>query len=669
MTAYERLLDRLRDGRTIKDDRPGRHAWVQCPLPGHQHGDRHPSLSVTSIEGGILLWCHCSQDRTYKAIGDWLGWSAGQLLHDDPSGEMVYRYSDGRRVHRRYDDGRKRFTQRGNTNGRRSVLFHLERIEEARAKGEPIMLVGSEKDVLALEAIGAYATCAPMGEGNLDKVDHTPLHGLQVIGIVHNDEAGEKWAHSVLAALDGKAQSVDFTKAAIGLEHADAADHIAAGYTLAELVPWSPPELSGDDLLASEVEFAAHRMRVREMARQKLAQEAAGELRLPTMIRLTDFLAQPDPPRKYLIEPIWTEGGRVLFSAQWKTGKSTARDNAVRSVADGEPFLGVFKVQPIAEGTIVVFDDELHPDMMRRWLRDQGITNTDRVVVVPMRGRVGAFDLTLPAVRAMWAQRLRNVGAAIVLLDCLRPILDALGLSEDKEAGRFLVAFDQMLDEAEIGPAMIVHHMGHANERARGDSRILDWGDQLWKLVRDDSDDSIPIEERARYFTAFGRDVNVRESRLSYDQITRRLSITGGTRRESKGEEAWPAVRAFIEDNPDCSANRIEKHLVPTYSKEAVRAAIEAAEKRSDIHIERTGKGLANLHRLKEPAVVEAAQPTIEEATSPTSPDLATANPRTPPRHLATSLIGRGGGGGTEEADGLTPAGEVSPVPEGDQTR
>jgi hypothetical protein len=206
---------------------------------------------------------------------------------------------------------------------------------------------------------------------------------------------------------------------------------------------------------------------------------------------------------------------------------------------------------------------------------------------------------------------------------------------------------------------MIVHHMGHANERARGDSRILDWGDQLWKLVRDDSDDRIPIEERARYFAAFGRDVYVRESRLSYDPSTRRLSITGGTRRESKGEEAWPDVQKFIKANPDCSANRIEKHLEGKHSKEAVRAAIDAAEKRGDLHIERTGPGLANLHRLKETDVIETAQPTIEEATSPASPDLATANPRT---HLATSppsLRERGGGGGNEEVGSRSTTGEV----------
>jgi hypothetical protein len=410
--------------------------------------------------------------------------------------------------------------------------------------------------------------------------------------------------------------------------------------------------------LTLAVESAAHQMKIRDLARQKLAQEAVDELVLPDMIGLTDFLAQSDPPDRYLVDMNWPKGGHVLFSAQWKAGKSTARDNVVRSLADGEPFLGVYDVKPITEGTIVVFDDELHPDMLRRWLRDQGIVNTDRVVVVPMRGRVAAFDLTLPDVRAMWVQRLIEFRAVVVLLDCLRPILDALGLSEDKEAGRFLVAFDQMLDEAKIEEAMIIHHMGHTNERARGDSRILDWGDSLWKLVLDE-DDKIPMDERARYFSAFGRGVSVRESRLSYDESARRLSIIGGTRRESKGALAWPDARAFIKDNPDCSGNRIEKHLEGKHSKEAVRAAIDAAEKRGDLHITRTGKGLANLHRLKETPVIETAQPTIEEATSPTSPDLATANPRT---HLATSPtspIGRGGGGGNEAVESRSETGEV----------
>jgi hypothetical protein len=73
------------------------------------------------------------------------------------------------------------------------------------------------------------------------------------------------------------------------------------------------------------------------------------------------------------------------------------------------------------------------------------------------------------------------------------------------------VAFDALLRD--VGPddraadGMVVHHMGHAGERSRGDSRILDWPDASWKLVREDLDDPAS----PRYLSAFGRDVDVPE--------------------------------------------------------------------------------------------------------------------------------------------------------------
>lgn len=72
------------------------------------------------------------------------------------------------------------------------------------------------------------------------------------------------------------------------------------------------------------------------------------------------------------------------------------------------------------------------------------------------------------------------------MLDCLRPILDALGLDESREARRFLVAFDALLADAGTEHAALVHHIGHQNERACGDSRLQDWPDAIWKLNRQD---------------------------------------------------------------------------------------------------------------------------------------------------------------------------------------
>src|SRR5262249_17761281 len=120
----------------------------------------------------------------------------------------------------------------------------------------------------------------------------------------------------------------------------------------------------------------------------------------------------------------------------------------------------------------------------------------------------------------------------------LRPILDALGLDESHEAGRWLVGFDALLRDAGIPEACVVHHMGHNGERSRGDSRLRDWPDVEWRLLRQDADD----DASARYIAAYGRDVDVPEQQLSYDRTTRRLTIAGGSRRHVRTEGALQAV-------------------------------------------------------------------------------------------------------------------------------
>ncbi len=88
---------------------------------------------------------------------------------------------------------------------------------------------------------------------------------------------------------------------------------------------------------------------------------------------------------------------------------------------------------------------------------------------------VGSFNLLDPDIRRQWVTRLREVRADDFVLDCLlrRASYVVLGLDEQREAGRFLVALDDMLLEAGVSEALVIHHMGHGNERSRGDSRIV----------------------------------------------------------------------------------------------------------------------------------------------------------------------------------------------------
>ncbi|MDH6248001.1 AAA family ATPase [Mycobacterium sp. OTB74] len=224
-TAYHRVLDALRDaGLTVKPSSNG-HASAQCPA----HDDTHPSLSVKAIEGSALLHCHAGCDWRDVLAALTLTPAA---LFDDPSG-ATYHYPDNRIVCR---SPTKQFTQRGNTKG--TALFHADRIADTKT----VYVVEGEKDVLAVESVGAAAVCSAMGAGKAKGADWSPLKGKQVVIVADDDTVGYQHAQQICALLDGIAGECRIVKA---VEGKDVSDHIASGHTLDELAPadrphWNP---------------------------------------------------------------------------------------------------------------------------------------------------------------------------------------------------------------------------------------------------------------------------------------------------------------------------------------------------------------------------------------------------------------------------------------------
>lgn len=331
-------------------------------------------------------------------------------------------------------------------------------------------------------------------------------------------------------------------------------------------LPPSPP--AAKDPHAARLELAVESERVRREARRILDVEERPVVTVPAFDTLRERLACAIPPPTWRIDGWQPRHSRVMVAAQFKAGKTTLRDNYIRSKLDGDPFLGRDSVTPIS-GSLCVIDVEMNDGQFLSWLRAQRIQNDDRVFPIGLRGQATAFNVLDPAVRNEWASRLRAHGTEDLVLDCLRPMLDALHLDEQREAGQFLVAFDALLVEAGISEALIVHHMGHGTERARGDSRLRDWPDVEWRLMRRDDDPASP-----RYITAYGRDVDVPESRLVYDGFTRRLTIEDGSRRDEKTREALAAVLDALAAGGQLSGRAVKQALEDS---EHPRDAIDAA--------------------------------------------------------------------------------------------
>jgi hypothetical protein len=336
------------------------------------------------------------------------------------------------------------------------------------------------------------------------------------------------------------------------------------------------------------------RQRARREARRQLEREERGDEGLPTLATLRALLAAPRPEVRWTIPKWQPADSRVMLAAQYKAGKTTAVGNLLRSLVDGDDWLGVATVTPIA-GTVALLDTEMSEGMLLDWLADQRIVADDRVVPVALRGRVGALDLLDNGRRGEWVALLREAGARYLVLDCLRPVLDALALDEHRDAGRFLVALDALLTAAGIADCLVVHHMGHAGERSRGDSRLRDWPDAEWRLVRqgDEDDPAAP-----RYITAYGRDVDQGETLLHHDPTTRRLTAVGGTRRDVAEREAVEAVVAAVEAAGEpLSTAAVERAIAGQVARDRARTALSQAVREGLIITEAGPRG-ATLHRF-----------------------------------------------------------------------
>jgi hypothetical protein len=341
----------------------------------------------------------------------------------------------------------------------------------------------------------------------------------------------------------------------------------------------------------------ANRIQLERAARELADAESRPKIEYPPVRSLATLLEQPCAPTRFRIAKVAPINARILAAAQQKAGKSTLRDNLARSLADREQFLGRFDVN-VAASALVLIDNELSDDMVQDWLRAQNIRNTAAVAdVITLRGNVSAFNILDDHCRDTWARRFHDLGCDYLVLDCLRPCLDALGLSEDKDAGRFLVAFDQLLHDAGISDAMVVHHMGHVGERARGDSRLLDWPDAIWRLVRETDEPT-----SARFFSAYGRDVDVPEGRLSFDPATRHLTYADGSRSDARTEDALNAVIDVLAGAADdgVSGRAIEVALGGDHTQRAIRSAIRLAVARDLVATSPGARG-ARLHRIANP--------------------------------------------------------------------
>lgn len=298
-------------------------------------------------------------------------------------------------------------------------------------------------------------------------------------------------------------------------------------------------------------------LRATDEARKRFAAEEAGTLEIPTPAPLNHFIEQSlHEDEEWRIQDLWPALGRILLAAQYKAGKTTLIANLIRALVDGEPFLGQFPITPARgkypnTGGVLLIDTEMTTRQLGRWLHNQNITNQDAVEILTLRGQLSGFNILTPEGRLQWAKHIE--GAEVVILDNLRPVLDALGLDENREAGRFLTAWDELMAEMSVKESLIVTHTGHHGERARGDSALLASNDGMWSVLRQNPDDLTS----PRYFRAYGRGFDQPENILHHDPTTGRLQLGQGNRTTAQADQRLTQVLEFLHKSPGTSVSGI----------------------------------------------------------------------------------------------------------------
>lgn len=452
--------------------RPGKRQGGQVRLLCPAHDDHGPSLDVKEGDGGKpLVQCRsrgCTFEDIARAIGfereeaDPALWTPrGPAItvyaYHDAKGELVQRVSRtaDKQFPQSWPDPSKRHGWRfSRPPGFRPVLYRLPEVVAAVESGMTIHVCEGEKDVEAVRRVGGIATCNPGGAGKWRREYAQMLSGAaKVVVIADRDEPGLDHASTVVKSLR---DLVGSTTVFWAREGKDAADHLAAGLTLADLVPAEVPD--------------------------------AEEEILP----LDEFLSQHGDPQIALLgeedAPILVGGGFHMLAGKPGVGKTTLVIDAAMHLVSGLNWLDFNVPRPL---NVLMIENEGPREMFRRKLerKRNAWRHTIRGQLMIWVWRWGKFDFAHEEHRDMLRAQIEKHAIDMVIADSLGGI-GAPGPGSPEE----VVAFTDLLRDVGFGydtAYWVLHHLRKEPTSDEIDEVAGAWGKEtdatlLLKLTHDE---------------------------------------------------------------------------------------------------------------------------------------------------------------------------------------
>lgn len=305
-----------------------------------------------------------------------------------------------------------------------------------------------------------------------------------------------------------------------------------------------------EPLFQFQVDSELGHLTTRDLAKSKFEEMKFAQEGEPVIaISLISLLATPIPKSKWVVEDLLMKAGKIFFAAKAKAGKTTVTLALLKSLADGISFLGKFKVE-VPEGCIGYMNLELTEGQMQEWVARQGIRNVHKVHFWNLRGKPNPFRSQ--TFRNHLIQEMQELGIKTLIIDTFAKIFSGEA-NNNSEVNRFLIMLDDVLDRAGVEQLVMLVHAGNDASKIRGATALTEHPDGIWYLINDD--------QKNRYFSAIGRDIEIAEGQITYDKTTAELTFTGAGKRATKDLTSRERVVEFVKVNPGSNASEIDESI------------------------------------------------------------------------------------------------------------